>query len=100
MPPSNTFLCCVPLRVEQWFHALRVEAPALHHVDDSEAISHPGRHVPDPEVKPLRILFGVHVRAQGELIVVNAPERSRNKEKERNFEFTVTLKTDMYVNIG
>ena len=76
--PSDTFLHGLPLRIEEWFHALRIQTAALHEVDDSEAVGHSSLHVPDPEVKPLRVLFGVHVCAQGELIVVDAAEQGRN----------------------
>ena len=72
--PSNTFLLGSPLRVEEWSHPLRIKAAALHQVDDSEAVGHSSLHVPDPEVEPLRVLVGVRVCAQSELVVVDATE--------------------------
>lgn len=81
--PSNTFLLGSPLRVEKWSHTLRIQAAALHQVDDSEAVGHSSLHVPDPEVKPLRVLSGVHVCAQGELIVIDTPEQGKNTSGDR-----------------
>lgn len=80
--PSNTFLVG-PLRVEEWSHTVRVQTVALHQVDDREAVGHCSLHVPDPEVKPLRVLSGVHVCAQGQLIVIDTPEQGRNMGGER-----------------
>lgn len=76
--PSNTFLLGSPLRVEEWSHPLRIQAAALHQVDDGEAVGHSSLHVPDPEVKPLCVLSGVHVCAQGELIVIDTSGEGRN----------------------
>ena len=44
----------------------------LHQVDDGEAICCASLHVLDSEVKPLRVLVGVRVRPQSELIVMDA----------------------------
>lgn len=76
--PSNTFLRGSPLRIEEGSHTLRIQAAALHQVDDREAVGHSSLRVPDPEVKPLRVLCGVHVCAQGELILIDTPEQRRN----------------------
>lgn len=73
--PTNSTLRSSSLRVEQRLHALRVEAAALHQVDYSKAIVHPGLHVPDSEVKPLRMLAGVQICAQGEFIIIGTPEQ-------------------------
>lgn len=73
--PSSTFLLGSPLRVEEWSHTQRIKASALHQVDDSEAVGHSSFHVPDSEVEPLRVLSGVHVSAQGELILIDTPEQ-------------------------
>ncbi len=83
LPPS-TFVPGSPLRIEKWSHAVRVEAAALHQVDDSEAVGHSRPHVPDSKVKPLCVLFGVHVCAQGELIVTYTPEERRNMNGQGN----------------
>lgn len=71
--PSNIFLLGSPLRIEERSHALRIQAAAFHQVNDREAVGHSSLHVPDPEVKPLCVLFGVHVRTQGELIFIDTP---------------------------
>lgn len=86
--PSNTFLVGSPLRVQEWSHALTIQAAALHQVGDGEAVGHSSLHVPDPEVKPLRVLFGVHVCAQGEVIVIYTPEQKKyvGKQIERKRE--------------
>lgn len=75
--PSNTFLFGRPLRVEERSHTQRIQAAALHQVDDGEAVGDSGLHVPDPEVEPLRVLSGVHVCAQGEFIIMDAPAQGR-----------------------
>lgn len=73
--PSNTLFFGSPLRIEERSHSLRIQAAALHQVDDCEAVGRSSLHVPNPEVKPLRVLPGVHVRTQGELILVQTPDR-------------------------
>lgn len=80
MLPSNTSLLGSPLRIEEGSHTLRIQAAALHQVDDGEAVGHSGLHVSDPEVKPLRVLFGVHVCAQAELVLKDTPEQRRNMD--------------------
>lgn len=62
---------------------MRVQAAALHQVDDTEAVCHSSLHVPDPEIKPLRVLSGVHVCAQGKLVVIVTPEQERNMGGQR-----------------
>lgn len=77
--PSNTFLLGSPLRIEEGPHPLTVQAASLHQVDDSKAVGHASFHVPHPEVKPLRVLLGVHVCVQGELILIHTPNRDRKR---------------------
>ena len=81
--PSNTILFSGPLRVQEWSHALRVQAAALHQVDDSEAVSHSSLHVPHSEVKPLCVLHGVQVRTQSELIVIDTPDQARHTSRQK-----------------
>lgn len=76
--PSNTFLIGSLLRIEERSHPLRIQAAALHQVDDSKAVGHSSLHVPDPEVKPLRVLSRVQVCAQSELIVIDTSGQGRN----------------------
>lgn len=73
-PPSNALFFGGPLGVEERSHPLRIQAAALHQVDDCEAVGRSCLHVPDPEVKPLRVLPRVHVSAQAELILVRTAE--------------------------
>lgn len=72
--PSYIFLLSSPLRVQEWSHTLRIQAAALHQVDNSEAIGHSSFHVSYSEVEPLCVLSCVHVCAQGELIFIDTPE--------------------------
>lgn len=81
-PPSNAFSLSSSLRIEEGSHTLRIQAAALHQVDDGEAVGCSGLHVPDPEVKPLRVFFGVQVSAQCEFILVNTPEQRRNTDEQ------------------
>lgn len=74
-PPSNPLFFGGPLRIEQRSHSLRIQAAALHQVDDCEAVAGSSLHVADPEVKPLRVLPGVHVSTQRELVLVRTPDR-------------------------
>lgn len=72
--PPSIFVLGSPLRVEEWFHAMRIQAAALYQIDDSEAIGHPSLHIPDSEVKPLHVLPCIQVTAHAELIVIHTPE--------------------------
>lgn len=80
--PSNAFFLSSSLRIEEGSHTLRIQAAALHQVDDSEAVGHSSLHVPDPEVKPLRVFFGVQVCAQGEFVLIDTPEQRRNTSEQ------------------
>lgn len=88
--PSSILLLGSLLGIEEGSHTIRIQAAALHQVDDSKAVGHSSLHVPHPEVKPLRVLFGVHVCAQGELILIDTPEQ-RHRERKGN----LMLKTEM-----
>lgn len=82
--PANTFLLSSSLRVEKWLHTQRIQAAALHQVGNSETVGHSSLHVPDSEVKPLRVLVGVHVSTQGELIVMETTGWQTNRWRERD----------------
>lgn len=69
--PALSLLPGGSFRVEQRPHAQAVQTASLHQVDYGEAIGDPRLHVSDPEVEPLRVLGGVHVGAEGELIVMD-----------------------------
>lgn len=73
--PSDTCFFGCPLGIEEWFHSHGIQAAALHQVDDCEAVVCSSLHVSDPEVKPLCVFCSVHVRAQGELILIKTPTR-------------------------
>lgn len=74
VPPPNALFLGGPLGVEERSHPLRIQAAALHQVDDCEAVGRSCLHVPDPEIEPLRVLPRVHVSAQAELILVRTAE--------------------------
>lgn len=82
MLPSNAFLLGSLLRIEQGSHPLRIQAASLHQVGDGEAVGHTSFHVPDPEIKPLRVLLGVHVCLQGELILMHTSDRDRDRDSD------------------
>lgn len=82
-PPSDALFSGGPLGVEERSHPLRIQAAALHQVGDGEAVGGSSLHVPDPEVEPLRVLPGVHVSTQGQLILVYAPEREGEERAKR-----------------
>lgn len=90
--PSNTSFFGSSLRIEEGSHTLRVQAVALHQVDDCEAVVHSSLHVPDPEVKPLRVFFSVHVRAQSELILMDAPGCREGVREESTFLNIATVR--------
>ena len=71
--PAHPLLLSSSLGVQQRSHPLGVQAVALHQVHYGEAVADPGLHAPDPEVKPLGVLAGVHVWAQSELIIIGTP---------------------------
>lgn len=73
-PPSNALFFGGPLGIEERSHSLRIQAAALHQVDDCEAVGGSCLHVADPEVKPLRVLPRVHVGAQAELVLVQTAD--------------------------
>ena len=99
--PAHPLLLGGPLGVEQGPHPQGVQAAALHQVHNGEAVGESGLHAPDPEVKPLGVLPGVHVRAQAELIIISTPGcvcvwgGGGERERERD---SITLKISSIIN--
>lgn len=92
----NVAACTVPtlslqpgtnLRVQQWTHACFIQTAGFHQVDNRETICDTGLHVLHTEVEPLCVLFGVHVMAQSELIVI----MTTKKRKYHCLMFTVYI---------
>lgn len=75
--PTNSIFLSRPLGVQERPHAEGIQTARLHQVGYGEAVNHFSLHVPQPEVKPLRVLLSVHVCTQRELVVEGAPEQAR-----------------------